>query len=69
MSKHDFDDAQRTIAFILLWKLENLDVKKLKGKDGIYRVRRGDYRITFTKRSDGLVIILYIDRRDEDTYK
>ncbi len=68
MSRRDFLDVQETIEQVLSWDLEGLDVKKLQGKTEEYRVRRGSYRIIFTRRSDGEVKILEVERRDESTY-
>lgn len=48
------------------WK--HLDIRKLKGYDHVYRVRKGDIRIIFVdKQTD--INVLSIERRDEDTYK
>lgn len=48
------------------WK--NLDIRKLKGYQNIFRVRKGDIRIILTKEQKD-VFILSIDRRNENTYK
>ena len=48
------------------WK--RLDIKKLKGHQDVFRVRKGDLRIIFLKKSTG-IFILTIDRRNERTYK
>ncbi len=45
-----------------------LDSKKLKGRDDIFRVRKGDIRIIYRKDSSG-IFILSIERRNEGTYK
>ena len=50
----------------LNWR--NLDVKKLKGHQNIFRARKGDIRIIFTKEKKD-IFILSIDRRGESTYK
>jgi mRNA interferase RelE/StbE len=40
--------------------------KKLKGSDGIYRVRFGDYRVVYLPPDDaGEILILKIAKRDE----
>lgn len=49
-------------------KLENLDVKKLKGRDDIFRVRKGDLRIIY-RLQDRSMFILSINRRHESTFK
>ena len=48
-------------------KLKGSDVKKLKGKLNIYRVRMGDFRVIF--HDDGVQIaILFAGRRNDNTY-
>jgi len=47
---------------------QSLDTKKLKGKDNIFRVRKGDIRIIFCKIKDA-IRILTIERRGSKTYK
>lgn len=47
---------------------KNLDVKKLKGRDDIFRVRKGDLRIIYRLIGDS-IFVLAIERRSERTYK
>ena len=49
-------------------KLAGLDIKKLKGRDDIFRVRKGDMRIIY-RVQNGDIYILIIERRGESTYK
>ncbi len=49
-------------------KIENLDIKKLKGLSNLYRVRIADYRIQF-KITDEDIFILDISKRNDNTYK
>ncbi len=63
---------KRQIEFVLKKlrskKNQGLDIKKLKGRNDIFRVRKGDLRIIYRfERND--IFILAIDRRREDTYK
>lgn len=44
-----------------------LDVKKLKGRDDIYRVRSGKIRIIY-RQKDGVIKLLAIERRSDITY-
>lgn len=44
-----------------------LDLKKLKGVEGVYRVRAGSVRILFF-RAKGGIRILRIERRSDTTY-
>jgi mRNA-degrading endonuclease RelE of RelBE toxin-antitoxin system len=48
-------------------KTQGLDIKKLQGRDDIFRVRKGDIRIIY-RRSAGVILILLIERRSEKTY-
>ncbi len=48
-------------------KLQGLDIKKLQGRDDIFRVRKGDLRIVY-RAKEGAVLILLIERRSEKTY-
>ena len=45
-----------------------LDLKKLKSRDNIFRIRKGKLRIIFKKQDDGQCFILTIERRSDKTY-
>lgn len=49
--------------------LENLDIKKLKKRGDIYRVRSGDIRIIFRRLDNKKISVLTVSRRNESTYK
>lgn len=49
-------------------EVEGMDLKRLKGHDSIFRVRKGDIRIIFSK-SGGAISLLTIERRSEKTYR
>lgn len=46
-----------------------LQVKKLRGHNDVFRIRKGDIRIIYRTRDDGGVSVLAIERRSEKTYK
>ncbi len=46
----------------------NLDIKKLKARKDIFRVRKGSIRIIYRKTKDRF-FILTIERRSDKTYK
>lgn len=46
----------------------SLDIKKLRGHENIFRVRKGNIRIIFVKDKKD-ISILTIERRRENTYK
>lgn len=52
--------------FSLDWR--NLDIKKLRGHQDVFRLRKGDLRIIY-QAVNKKVLILNIARRKEDTYK
>lgn len=45
-----------------------LDIKKLKGRQDIYRVRKGKIRIIYRLNNDNKVIVLALERRNDNTY-
>lgn len=47
---------------------QNLDLKKLKNRDNIFRVRKGSMRIIF-QMNNSSIKILSIERRGSKTYK
>lgn len=47
---------------------DSLDVKKLKGQNSVFRVRKGDIRVILFKK-DNLIRILAIERRASKTYR
>lgn len=48
--------------------LKDLDVKKLKGYDDIFRVRKGKIRILYKVNENNEIYILAIERRSDNTY-
>ncbi|MCX6702530.1 MAG: type II toxin-antitoxin system RelE/ParE family toxin [Candidatus Wolfebacteria bacterium] len=46
-----------------------LDVKKLKGREDVFRVRKGNVRIIYRVADSKEIYILAIERRAEKTYK
>ena len=56
------------LSHLLSNDLSGLDIKKLKGRNDIFRVRKRSIRIIYRKDNNG-VFILSIERRNETTYK
>ena len=50
-------------------KTANLNIKKLKGYNDIFRIRKGGLRIIYRKDAKVKIFVLAIERRREDTYK
>ena len=67
-NKQERKIIESLIKVIVSLRWDNLDIKKLKGHQNIFRVRKGKIRIIFTKDNKDIFIIT-IERRREDTYK
>ncbi len=48
---------------------KNLDLKKLKGREDIFRIRQGKIRIIYRVDSKDNIFILALQRRNDTTYK
>ena len=48
--------------------LKGFDLKKLQGRNDVYRVRKGNFRIIFRRISDVENMIIAIERRTDTTY-
>ena len=59
--------VKEVLARLMSGKTKGLDTKKLKGRDDVFRVRKGDIRIIYRKQAASLFILL-IERRNEQTY-
>lgn len=71
LQKRNKDERLKLLAVIRLISennLENLDIKKLKGSENIFRVRVGRFRVIFEK-SKKENIICSIAKRDDQTYQ
>lgn len=55
------------ITGILAGKIDNYDIKKLKGYQDVYRIRIGAIRIIYRQLSDDIEV-LDVGRRSEKTY-
>lgn len=71
----NFNTNERNKIKIILFKIKSgifneLDIKKLKGYDNIFRVRKGKIRIIYrVDQKDNKIYILTIERRSNNTYK
>lgn len=50
-------------------KIGNYDIKKLKGRDDIFRIRKGRWRIIYRIGADSRATVLAVERRTDTTYK
>ena len=72
-SSKKLSKKERKVISVILNKLikedfSSLNLKKLKGYDDIFRVRKSSLRIIFRQTKKDIKL-LSIDRRNEDTYK
>ncbi|MFA6526516.1 MAG: type II toxin-antitoxin system RelE/ParE family toxin [Candidatus Buchananbacteria bacterium] len=70
LAKMPEKDRQKILAVLIRIRARdysNLDFKKLSGRDDIYRVRHGDWRIVFYLFKDN-VNILSVEKRSDNTY-
>lgn len=65
--------GEKEIVKAILVKIDRLDfngldIKKLKGRQDIYRVRKGKIRIIYRLNDDNRLIVLTLERRNDNTY-
>lgn len=48
--------------------IEDLDIKKLKGHQDIYRVRKGHLRVIYRVSANHHISVLALERRSDTTY-
>ena len=66
-NKAEREAIESLAELIVSFNWRGLDVKKLKGYENIFRVRKGKLRIIFSKEK-GEIFILTIERRSDTTY-
>lgn len=67
LSAKEREVAELLISRIVAGDTANLDVRKLKGLDDVYRICKGDLRIIYTIKNDAVTII-DATRRSDTTY-
>jgi len=68
LSPKEREIMEDIIKNILSNTLHNLDIKKLRGEQGLFRVRKGNIRVVFFKERD-VTRIVFLGRRNENMYK
>ena len=68
LSSKERKNTEWDIESITNRNFENLDIKKLKGFDCLYRAKRGQVRIIFSIKTTDVKIIK-VDIRNNNTYK
>jgi mRNA-degrading endonuclease RelE of RelBE toxin-antitoxin system len=67
LSDKENNKLKEIIGLIRLGRLDGMDLKKLKGRKDVYRIRKGNMRIIFIKK-DLDTFILSVERRTDTTY-
>lgn len=67
LSAKERERVKEILAKLALGKTQGLDIKKLQGREDIFRVRKGDIRIVY-RENGGVLSVLLIERRSEKTY-
>lgn len=68
LSNKDRRKIKKLLVLIKTDKWAGLDLKKLKNRDKIFRVRKGDFRIIF-KKDGNEIFLLIVERRSDNTYE
>ncbi|MDE2102531.1 MAG: type II toxin-antitoxin system RelE/ParE family toxin [Patescibacteria group bacterium] len=68
LSDRERDLIRDILSKLASGRLTGLDLKKLKGKEDIFRIRKGSIRIIY-RVVDEEIFVLAIERRKESTYK
>lgn len=61
-------EIEKILNLIYHQKFQGLDIKKLKGRNDIYRVRKGQLRIIFLILEKGNIYLIDISKRNDTTY-
>ena len=68
LSQKEQDLVKEALVLLQSGKNNILDLKKLKGRDDIYRIRKSGIRIIFRRDRKDKIFILAIERRSDTTY-
>lgn len=68
LSEKEKEAVKNLLIKIKMGRLLGIDIKKLKGREDIYRARKGKIRIIYKMCDDG-IYLLAIERRSENTYQ
>ncbi len=69
LSGKERQKVKTILSRLLTGKIDGLDIKKLKDRNDIFRVRVGGLRIIYRVDQKEKIIVLTIARRNENTYK
>lgn len=56
------------LADLAAGRMSGYDVKKLKGRSDVYRIRKGKLRLIYRTEPNGDIFLLAVERRTDTTY-
>jgi len=65
--ERDRKRVKATLRKLYLGEVSTLDIKKLKGREDIFRIRIGNIRVIYQQKGS-VIVILTIGRRNDTTY-
>ena len=68
LTKKEKQWTKEIIKMLQSGRFSNLDIKKLKNMENVFRVKKGNIRIVYQIRNNR-IFILKVGRRKENTYK
>lgn len=68
LSRHEKDFVADLIEKVISGNITGLNIKKLEGHTSTFRLRKGHFRIIYSKKDSGIEIVS-VTRRSESTYR
>ncbi len=68
LSERERQTAKELLLRVKQGDFSNLNLKKLKGFDNVFRARKGKIRIIYRQDDKGGIFILRLERRNDSTY-
>ncbi|MCK5027398.1 MAG: hypothetical protein KAS07_03190 [Candidatus Pacebacteria bacterium] len=68
LTKKESEQIDKILAKIETDRTSGLNIKKLKGRNDIYRARKGRLRIIYQKKGDNIILVM-ISRRNKGMYE
>ena len=68
LSDKEREQIKKILNDLLSRNLIEYDIKKLKGREDIYRIRKGRVRIIYRQHASGRIFLLAVERRSDTTY-
>ncbi|PIR92911.1 hypothetical protein COT99_03645 [Candidatus Falkowbacteria bacterium CG10_big_fil_rev_8_21_14_0_10_43_10] len=68
LSGKEAERVKKMLESLKAGSIANLEIKKLKGRKDVFRVREGSIRIIYRRAPDGSFFVLSIERRSDTTY-